>query len=638
MSSRPIHSPPDAQATPTDGAAPESTASEDPTATTAAAETTATTSEAETTASATPAKTADDAAPGRATTDWPALGRLLAPVKGRMIVAALISLVAVAVRLVPAVAVAEIALHRQELTPGFLYGWLAAGAVGLVLGQLMHGGVLVRCHEMEADFRRDLRIELASRLARVPLGWYTSRNSGTVKKVLREDVAAVHSIVAHLPADGTAAVGLPVLGLALLFHYDWRFALGILLWVVLIGMLTSALSPGNMKESTEKYMSAQAGMSQALVELVRGITVVKNYGGSGRVFDRYERALQHFITWTGNWMRANGRSQSVALALFNPAGMILPTVLLGWALIGWFDAYPGLLVPFLVIGLMLPVGPANLMPLMRFLVLGAEAAGRLAEVLDTEPLEVPEDPTPIPDGPLGVSFRDVTFGYDPEHPVLRGLDAEFPAGTVTALVGPSGSGKTTVTRLAARFHDVDSGSVRLGGVDLREADDADVLAHLAIVEQDVTLIHGIAAENIALGRPGADRAEIEAAARAARIHDRIMALPRGYDTVLGGDEAHLSGGERQRVALARAFLRDAPVLLLDEATAWADPHSEREIQEALAELAAGRTVIVVAHRLATVVGADRILVLDDGQVVEEGRHEELAEAGGLYATLWEAQR
>lgn len=585
------------------------------------------------------APASDDSTPARkATTDWAALGRLLAPVKGKMITAAILAFVASAIRLVPAVAIAEIALHWRDLSPGFLYGWIVAGAVGLIVGQLLYTGVLGWCHSIEADFRRDLRITVASHLSRVPLGWFTNRNSGTVKKVLREDVAAVHSLVAHLPGDGASALGLPILGFALLFWYDWRFALGMLVWIVLIAVLTSAISPGGMKEATEKYMSAQAGMSQALVELVNGITVVKNFGGSGRVFTRYEKALNHFVTWTGNWMRASGRSQSVALALLNPAGMIVPTVLLGWALIGWFDAPPELLVPFLIIGLMLPVGPATLLSLMRFLSGAAEAASRLAAILDTEPLPTPQEPAAIPRGPLGVRFRGVVFGYEPEHPVIDDVSAEFAPGTVTALVGPSGSGKTTITRLAARFHDVDSGTVELGGVDVRAADDADVLAHLAIVEQDVTLVHGTAAENIALGLPGSSRESIEEAARAARIHDRIMALPERYDTVLDDERTHLSGGERQRVALARAFLRDAPVLLLDEATAWADPHSEREIQEALGDLAAGRTVLVVAHRLATVVGADRILVLNNGRVVEDGRHDELATAGGLYSTLWEAQQ
>ncbi len=579
------------------------------------------------------------AAPGtEQTTDWAALGELLSPVTGKMIAAGILAFIGSGMRLVPAIAVAEIAIHHDGLTGGFVAGWLVAAAACLLVGQMLYLGAAGWCHGVEADYRRDLRLRVSRHLSRIPLGWFSDRNSGTVKKIVREDVASIHTIVAHLPADGASAVAMPLAGFGILFWYDWRFALGLIVWIALVFTLTAALNPGGMKETTEKYLSAQASMSQALVELVDGITAVKNFGGSGRVFGRYERALDHFVTWTGDWMTSQGKSQSVSLSLLNPAGMLVPTVLLGWAVIGWGGADPALMVPFVTVALGLPMGLIGFIPLMRFLTAGSEAARRLSLLLAVEPLPVPAEPTPIPDGPLDVEFDHVTFGYDARHPVIRDLTVTFAAGTVTALVGPSGSGKTTVTRLAARFHDVEAGAVRLGGVDVRDADDADVLAHLAIVEQDIALIHGSAAENIALGRPGATREEIEAAARAARIHDRITRLPGGYDAVLGDEGTHLSGGEKQRVALARAFLRDAPVLLLDEATAWADPHSEREIQEALADLAAGRTVIVVAHRLATIVGADRILVLDAGRVVEDGTHDELAAAGGLYSTLREAQR
>lgn len=590
------------------------------------------------TAAGTATEPAADAPPAQPTADWSALGRLLAPITWRMIAAAAVAFIGSAVRLVPAVAIAEIALHHDELTTGFVAGWLVAAGAGLLVGHLMYMGAIGYCHTLEADFRRDLRLKVSRKLSAIPLGWYADRDSGAVKKIVREDVVAVHTIVAHVPADAASAIAMPLTGFGILFWYDWRFALGMIAWIVVILALTSMLNTEGMQETTEQYMSAQASMSQALVELVGGITTVKNFSGTGRVFDRYERALDHFITWTGNWMRSSGKSQSVALSLLAPAGMLPPVALLGWAIVAWGGADPGLLVPFIAVGVGLPTGLVGLIPLAQFITSGAEAARRLDELLALDPLPVPAEPAPIPDGALGVEFDHVTFGYDPGHPVIRDLTAGFPAGTVTALVGPSGSGKTTVTRLAARFHDVDSGAVRLGGVDLRDADDADVLAHLAIVEQDVALIHGTAAENIALGFPGADRAAIEAAARAARIHDRILGLPNGYDTVLGDAGGHLSGGERQRVALARAFLRDAPVVLLDEATAWADPHSQREIQEALANLAAGRTVIVVAHRLTTVTGVDRILVLDGGRVVEDGTHDELAAAGGLYSTLWEAQR
>ena len=239
--------------------------------------------------------------------------------------------------------------------------------------------------------------------------------------------------------------------------------------------------------------------------------------------------------------------------------------------------------------------------------------------------------------PPVIELRHVEKHYGELH-VLKDVNLKVSKGEVLVVIGPSGSGKSTLVRLVARFWDVTGGSVRVGGTDVRDASSQDLLSQMAIVLQEGGILADTARENIRLARPDATGEEVEAAARAARIHQRITALPRGYDTVLGSEGAHLSGGERQRIALARAFLAGAPVLLLDEATAQADPHSEREIQEALAALARGRTVLVIAHRLATVVDADSIVVLDGGRVVQRGTHTELLAAGGLYRTLWEAQQ
>lgn len=573
-------------------------------------------------------------------TDWAALGRILQPVRSQMILAFALVFVSSAIRLLPVVAISEIALHYGELSTRGVYGWVIAAAVGLVLGQLVYMMVTGWCHRIEAQFRGALRARVIRHLSRVPLGWFSSTNSGTVKKTVSEDVATLHAIVAHSPSDAASALALPVTSIVLLFWYDWRFAIGILLWLVLVLGVFKLLSSSSMREATEQYMTAQSRMSQALIELVQGIAVVKNFGATSStgVFSRYESTLKHFLTWTRRWMLTTGRPQSTMLALFFPTGMLAPVVGLAWALSAWGGNEPTRLVPLIVIGLGLTTGIITLVPLAGLIAQGGEAAKRLDEVLQSPILEVSDTPVALPDGPLDIRFENVTFGYRPEHPVIRDLSVEIPAGSVTALVGPSGSGKSTLTRLVARFYDPQQGRVLLGGVDVREADDTDVLAHLAIVEQSIGVIHGTARENIALGLPDASEADIIRAAQAARIHERILALPEGYDTMLGEGGAYLSGGERQRITLARAFLRDAPVLLLDEATAYADPHSERDIQLALADLARGRTVLVIAHRLSTVTGVDRILVIDDGRIAESGTHDELLAAGGLYSTLWEAQQ
>ena len=237
-------------------------------------------------------------------------------------------------------------------------------------------------------------------------------------------------------------------------------------------------------------------------------------------------------------------------------------------------------------------------------------------------------------GGASVRLTDVVFGYDPESPIIRGVSFEAPAGSVTALVGPSGGGKTTLARLIARFYDVDIGSVAIDGKDVRDTSFQWLLSRVAIVLQDVALAHDTVAANIALGKPDATQAQIEEAARAAQIHDRILRLPRGYDTVIGEKGGLLSGGERQRLTIARAYIQDAPILILDEATAQSDPRSEREIHRALTRLSRGRTVIVIAHRLATIAGADAILTVVDGKIAERGTHEELLRAGGVYADMW----
>lgn len=595
---------------------------------------------AETTAETPPAE--------KQTTSMPALKKMLAPVKTKMIIGLVMSFIGGGLLLVPAVAIAEIALHRNDLSTNFVLGWLIATAICLVAGNLLINGVTGWSHKIEADYRGAMRTRIAKKLSVIPLGWFADTNSGNIKKTLKEDVANIHSLVAHGPAELGHALAGPIVGFGILFYYDWRFALGMLLWFGAAMAIFSAIRPKNLEESTEMFMSAQGRISQALVELVDGITVVKNFSGTGKIFERFNAAQENFIEKMREWMTKGGRSQSLGLAILNPAGMLPAIIFFSWVVIHFFDADPALIAPFLTISIALPGGVLSLVPLIHLISAGMESAQRLQDVLDLDPLPLAEHPTALPDSRgLDVRFEDVSFSYDGTHQVINHLSAAFPAGTTTALVGPSGSGKTTLTRLISRSYDVTGGAIYVGGVDIRQANDEELLAHLAIVDQDVSLINDTIRENIALGHPEASAADIELAAKRARIHDRIMRLPHGYDTVVGGlsgdenaaDEgAYLSGGEQQRVSLARAFLRDAPVLLLDEATAWADPHSEREIQEAIAELAKGRTVIVVAHRLATVVGADNILVLDSGKVVESGTHDELLAKGDMYATLWEAQQ
>jgi ATP-binding cassette subfamily B protein len=374
-------------------------------------------------------------------------------------------------------------------------------------------------------------------------------------------------------------------------------------------------------------------ISAAVVEFVSGIAVVKTFGRARRAHDAYRRAADEFAIFYGEWVRPMLSLEAIStMALSAPVvGVISVGGGIWFVARGWVtpaEAMTGVLIAMVVPTTVLALGFGA-----HSRRTAAAAAMRIHELLQTPELPIPADPKE-PQG-YAVEFDDVRFSYDGTTDVLRGVSLRLAPGTVTALVGPSGSGKSTLATLLPRFHDVTGGAVRIGGVDVRDIAPERLYRLVGFVLQDVALVHGSVADNIRLGRPDASDDEIVTAARTARIHDRIAELPRGYDSVVGADAA-FSGGEAQRVAIARALLADAPLLVLDEATAFADPEAEAAIQDALSELASGRTLLVIAHRLASIVGADAIVVLDDGAVVESGRHTDLLAADGRYARMWRA--
>lgn len=569
------------------------------------------------------------------------LFNIVSPIRTQLIVVATITVVASMLRFAPSVAIAQLAIQYSDvgtIEPSYVVRWLVAAGAGLIVGHFLIMWGVGYCHKLEAKFRYQLRRRVAHKLSEVPLGWYDTHSSGSLKRLVRDDIAAVHTIIAHAPVDVVTAIALPIISLAYLFFYNWLYALGIVLFIVLLmagGLVVMSISA---KGINAEYLSAQSRMSHLLVELTDGIATVKNFGGTNLLMNRFDSALRQLASITTRWMNGTGRSQSVIAAFLNPVGMLLPVTGLGWLIITYTSAEPVILVPFLMVGLGLPMGLLNSVVLIRFIGTGLEALNRINDLLAVEPLSRAKHPKAIPAGDLTVEMRDVSVSYVPGHPVLKDINLHFAPGTVTAIVGPSGSGKTTLTRLIARYIDVDSGAVLIGGVDVRELAERELLAQLAIVDQDVALMRDTVAANISLGNPDAAIEEVIDAARSAQIHQRIQRLPEGYDAVVGAATTQLSGGEQQRLTLARALLRDSPIVLLDEATAYVDPHSEREIQQALSALTRNRTVIVIAHRLASIVGVDNIVVLDRGRVVEQGTHQELMALGGVYQELWEAQQ
>lgn len=587
---------------------------------------------------------------GARTTAAPAtLRQVLAPVSGKIALTALAGLIASGFSLLPAVAVTALAegAVAHTLTAHEAWRWLGAVILGLTLGHVIAMLSTGWAHDVESAFRTQLRLRIARHLSRLPLGWHTNESSGRTTVLITEDTTAIHTLIAHFGTDLGTSVGGLVLGFTYLFTRSWQLAAVLLAWMLLVLVLTATAVARSQGTVNEDYLEGMKKVGSSTVEMVDGIATVKAFGLSGTVFHRFDEALDQYTDSAYRYMRGPGRPMALLGVLISPAGMLVPVLLAGVWMAGHGVLSPVGLLPFLLVGIGLPSGLISLVSLVNQVTLGVEAAGRLGALMSEPVLAEPEHPTPIgrdPDGGVGVELDHVSFrygardGHAPLPLAVQDVSLRLEPGTVTAVVGPSGSGKSTLVRLIARFWDVESGSVRVGGTDVREASSANLLSHLGLVLQDTGTLADTARANIVLGRPGATDAEVQAAARAARIHERILQLPDGYDTVLGSEGAHLSGGERQRIALARVFLADAPVLLLDEATAQADAHCEREIQQALARLASGRTVLVIAHRLATVVDADQVLVMDHGRVVERGTHAGLLAQGGLYAQMWRAQQ
>ncbi|NKY99201.1 ABC transporter ATP-binding protein [Nocardiopsis alborubida] len=592
--------------------------------------------------------TAQDTAPHTRAAPEPETGRaasplgvLLEPVRGRVRAAVLLQGLAGALSLVPLICLAEAAaalLADGPTDTALVWTLVAVAPAGAVAALAAGTASTLVGHLADNDMQLSVRRALARHLGRVPLGWFSGRGSGRVKKALHDDIEDVHSLVAHTLPDLAAVVAVPAVALAYLALVDWRLTLVAVLPVAAGALLFARAMAGSMHKMAE-YAEAMGAINTAAVEFVDGIQVVKHFNGHRRAHERFTRAADAFADFFVSWSRATTPA-TVASFLLLSAPTVTVTVVAagaGFAALGWSEPVSVVAFALLTPALCAPMNVIG--SRVQQIQTARAAAGRVRDLLATPPL--PEGSGGGPGG-ARVVFDGVRFAYPAQdgaeagEEVLRGVDLVLEPGTVTALVGPSGAGKTTLATLPARFADVTAGSVTVGGADVRDVPTGELYRTVGFVFQDVRLLRETVADNIAMGRPGATRGEVEEAARAARVAERIEALPRGYDSVVGED-ADLSGGEAQRVSIARALLADTPVLVLDEATAAVDPVSEAAIQDALSELARGRTVLVIAHRLSTVAGADLIAVMDEGRVVERGTHGELLARGGRYADLWRAQ-
>jgi ATP-binding cassette subfamily B protein IrtA len=563
--------------------------------------------------------------------------RTLRPVHANLIACAGLAAVAAATGLLPCIAIGEIA--RLALTGALNHDaawlWVGVGAGGAFvrlacLGLDSHIG-----HHADAKMLHHLRERIVAHLGVVPLGWFRSAGSGQVKKAMTVDLEAMHVLFAHALGEVVGAVAATAVAVGYLATVDGPMTL-ITVAVPVAAWLTYRLAMRSMPENMHRLIAAEGRISTATVEYADGVAVAKTFGAT-TALDRFADAVREYRDAFRSWVHEVRYSTAASHALASELTILAVVMVAGVVLVGAGRLPTADLVPFLVVGVGLTT-PLSLMIKGSIALRTARmAAGHIERLLAGETLPEPWHPE-MPESHR-VEFDDVTFSYDGATNAVENVTVTCEPATVTALVGPSGAGKTTLATLLPRFYDVTAGAIRIGGVDIREMISAELLSAITLAFQDVILLRDTVIENIRLGRPDASDDEVYLAAKAAQIHDVIERLPQGYQTVVDqSDGSGLSGGERQRLTIARAILAQSPIVVLDEATAALDPDSEAAVQDALAELIAGKTVIVIAHRLHTVVSADQIVVLDQGRVVELGSHEALLARQGLYARMWQAQQ
>ncbi len=512
------------------------------------------------------------------------------------------------------------------------YGWQAVGFA--LLSMVFYIAALMCSHKAAFRVQANLRIKMMEHIMKLPLGYVEAEGTGKIRKIVTDSTAATETYLAHNLPDKAVSYATPVGLLAMMLVFDWRLGLISLIPAVLAFVLMGTLMMGpKMAEDMKQYQNALETMSSEAVEYVRGIPVVKTFGQTVFSFKRFKSAIDDYEKWTLDYTKSMMKPMIAFTTAANGIFAALIPAAYAFAGKGVTDTLILNIIFYVLITSILTVTLMKIAYAGESQMIVEDALKRMDDILDVAPLaeagkkEVPKD--------ASVELKNVAFAYDDtKGNAIDGISLNIRDGEHIALVGPSGGGKTTFASLIARFWDVKSGAVKIGGVDVKNIDSKELMNHVSYVFQDSKLLKTSILENVRMGRPDASEQEVLQALKEAQCMDILEKFPDGVNTVIGSKGIYVSGGEAQRLAIARAFLKNAPVLILDEATAFADPDNEVLVQKAFENLSRNKTVIMIAHRLSTITGADRIYVLKDGKIAEEGTHEELTKQNGIYTHMW----
>ncbi len=510
------------------------------------------------------------------------------------------------------------------------YGWMAV--LFAAVSYLIYICALLCSHLAAFRVATNLRLAAVEHLAKLPLGFVERYGSGRLRKVIQESTGAAETYLAHQLPDQSGAIATPIGLLALLAIFDWRLGLLSLIPVVLAFAIMSAMTGKRMVEKMQQYGNALAAMSNEAVEYVRGIPVVKTFGQSVFTFKKFKVTIDEYEKWVVAYTKELRMPMLCYTTAINGVFAFLIAGGLLFTRNGITSAFLLNLLFYVIITPVISLTMTKVMYMSENKVIVADALQRIDTVLNAQPVQ--ESSIPQHPRDSSMTLKDVHFSYDGSEDVICGVSMNIQPGQTVALVGPSGGGKSTLASLMVRFFDVGSGSIRIGDADVRDIPKEELMNTVSFVFQNSRLLKGSILDNVKLGKPDATEAEVLAALKAAQCMDIIEKFPAGIHTVIGSAGVYLSGGEQQRISIARAMLKDAPILILDEATAFADPDNEARVQAAFAKLATGKTVIMIAHRLSTVENADCIYVVQDGRIAESGTKDVLCAKNGLFARMW----